>query len=208
MRVENEMDRARHISEALVVAMTSLSLACSANGQGTLIYDQQSSTESDLGGQGFAIQSFQPMGQSFTPSLDGVGFIRLHLVRGTFNQGAVIFLNLMTDSITGAVLAATSPVTLPVGFIGTADFLFPNQIPLTPGTTYYFRPIIQSGGPFSLSGDTFRYPGGSAFLNGNAVSEDLWFREGIIVPEPSTAALLLIGGSAVAYVRRKSKSKS
>jgi hypothetical protein len=185
-----------------LVALTFL-LACAAFGQGTFVYDQQSSIESDLGGQGFAIQTFQPMGQSFTPSLDGVGFIRMHLARGSFDQGAVIFLNLRTDSITGAVFAATSPVTLPVGFIGTVDFLFPNQVPLTPGTTYYFQPIIQSGGPFSASGDTFRYPGGSGFLNGNPVSEDLWFREGIIVPEPSVTGLLLVGAGLFVFARRK-----
>jgi hypothetical protein len=87
------------------------------------------------------------------------------------------------------------------------DFLFPNQVHLAPGTTYYFQPIIQSGGPFSASGDTFRYPGGSAFLNGNAVSEDLWFREGIIVPEPSAAALALIGFGTFLYARRGDKNK-
>jgi hypothetical protein len=177
-------------------------------GQGTVIYDQQSSTESDFGGQGFDIKFYKPMGQSFTPSLDGVGFIRLDLARGTFDQGAIIFLNLRTDSITGAVLAATSPVSLPVGFIGTVDFLFPTQVAVSPGTTYYFQPIIQSGGTFSASGDNFRYAGGSAFLNGNAVGEDLWFREGIIVPEPSSLALLLLGGATTAYVRRKSKAKN
>jgi hypothetical protein len=178
-----------------------------ASGQGTVIYDQQSSTESNFGEQGFDIQAFKPMGQSFTPSLDGVGFIRLRLVRGTFDQGATIFVNLMSGSITGAVLAATSPVTLPVGFIGTVDFLFASDVPVSPGTTYYFQPVIQSGGTFSTSGGTLLYPRGNAFLQGVAVGEDLWFREGIIVPEPSTLALLLVGG-ITASVRRNSKSKS
>ena len=191
----------------LGVVIVALSTIC-AFGQGTVIYDQQSSTEAHFGEEGLDIQFYQPMGQSFTPSLDGVGFIRLRLGRGSLDQGATIFLNLRTESITGAVLAATSPVTLPVGFIGTADFMFASNIPVTPGTAYYFQPIIQSGGPFSVNAGVLLYPGGSAFLNGNPVSEDLWFREGVIVPEPSTAALLLIGGSAVVYVRRKSKAKN
>jgi hypothetical protein len=185
------------------VAIITLFVA-SAFGQGTFIYDQQSSTESDLGEEGFDIQFWQPLGQSFTPSLDRVGFIRMYLGRGSFNQGAAIFLNLRTDSITGAVLASTSPVTLPVGFIGTVDFFFTNEVPLTPGITYYFQPKIQSGGPFSVSGDTFRYPGGNAFLQGIASrGDDLWFREGIIVPEPSVTALLVLGSGAFVYARRK-----
>jgi hypothetical protein len=187
------------------VAIVAVSTAC-AIGQGTVIYDQQSSTESNFGGQGFAIQSFQPMGQSFTPSLDGVGFIRMSLSRGSFNQGATIYLNLRSDSITGAVLAATSPVALAVGFIGTVDFLFASDVPVSPGTTYYFQPIIQSGGPFFVTGDSFRYPGGSAFLQGDPVSEDLWFREGIIVPEPTAFALVLFGGGVFAYARRRQNS--
>jgi hypothetical protein len=186
------------------LAAASLISICAACAQGTFVYDQQSSTESDFGELGFDIQFWQPLGQSFTPSLDGVGFIRMRLGRGSFDQGATVFLNLRTDSITGAVLAATSPVTLPVGFIGTVDFLFANQVPLTPGTRYYFQPVIQSGGPFSVSGDTFRYPGGNAFLQVSASSgDDLWFREGIIVPEPSTTTLLLVGAGMFAYARRK-----
>jgi len=209
MRVEDKTVRflrpKQSCSIATAVAVFLIS-ACSACGQGTVIYDQQSSTESNFGGQGFAIQSFQPMGQSFTPSLAGVGFIRMFLGRRSFDQGATIYLNLRSDSITGVVLVATSPVALAVGFIGTVDFLFASAVPVNPGTTYYFQPIIQSGGPFSATGDTFLYAGGSAFLQGVPVGEDLWFREGIIVPEPSTLALLLVGGGAIAYVRRKSKS--
>jgi hypothetical protein len=43
---------------------------------GTFIYDQQSSTEANLGEAAVVIQSSQPVGQSFTPSLSSVGFIR------------------------------------------------------------------------------------------------------------------------------------
>jgi hypothetical protein len=206
MRDENKVDDSRRVKQTCRVLMTWLFLSCAAFGQGTMVFDQQSSTESNFGEQGFDIQAFKPMGQSFTPSLAGVGFIRLRLGRGTFDQGATIFVNLMSGSITGAVLAATSPVTLPVGFIGTVDFLFANDVPVSPGTTYYFQPVIQSGGTFSASGGTLLYPRGNAFLQGVPVGEDLWFREGIIVPEPSTLALLLVGGGALAYVRRKSKS--
>ncbi len=197
--------RNRAPTYSMPIAATLL-VACVALGQGTVIYDQQSSTEADLGAQGFSIASNQPIGQSFTPSLEAVRFIRMSLSRGSFNQGATIYLNLRSDSITGAVLAATSPVALAVGFIGTVDFLFASDVPVSPGTTYYFQPIIQSGGPFFVTGDSFRYPGGSAFLQGDPVSEDLWFREGIIVPEPTAFALVLFGGGVFAYARRRQNS--
>src|SRR5690349_17694900 len=117
--------------KALLLAISCFAFLVStqiALGQGTIIYDQQSSTAANLGEQAFSIGSNQPIGQSFTPSLEAVRFISLSLSRGSLNQGATISINLRSGSITGAVLATTSPITLPVGFIGTSDFFFPNDI--------------------------------------------------------------------------------
>ncbi|MGI8967287.1 MAG: hypothetical protein ACR2H1_14545, partial [Limisphaerales bacterium] len=48
-----------------------------ARSQGTFIYDQQSSTnENEPGGNG-TIQNLSPLGQSFTPMMTSIGFIRL-----------------------------------------------------------------------------------------------------------------------------------
>jgi hypothetical protein len=42
----------------------------------------------------------------------------------------------------------------------------------------------------------YNYPGGTAFYHGvSDPTEDLWFREGIVVPEPSSIFLLLTGGA-------------
>src|SRR5882762_9571744 len=76
------------------------------NAQGTMIFDQQSSDESN-GGVGLnVIQNAQPTGQSFTPSLDGVGFVRLHFFDMVRNNGtgAVVYVNLRSDSITGPII--------------------------------------------------------------------------------------------------------
>jgi len=74
---------------------------------------------------------------------------------------------------------------------------------VTPGVTYYFQPIIQSGDGFAVYAYNFGYSGGNTFYNGTADSfNDLWFREGIVVPEPSTMALLL-AGVGLSVLRRR-----
>lgn len=195
----------------LLAAIALSALSRVALGQGTMVFDQQSFGESNYGEFLANIQGSQPMGQSFTPSLDGVGFIRLYISDNFFDGiGTTIFVNLRAGSITGAVLSSTSPVSLPDRFHGPTNFFFALQVPVTPGTTYYLEPVVQSGQDFGTGYDgRYGYTGGTAFFNGNAdPSSDLWFREGIIVPEPSIAALLLVGGATVAYVRRKSKSQA
>ncbi len=115
-----------------------------------------------------------------------------------------VYLNLLSGSITGAVLNATAPVTLLNGFQGHVTFFFPSEVPLTPGTTYYFRPVIQNGESFSMGTDTkWHYPGGMAFARGQPAPDyDVWFREGIIIPEPSAGALLFVGLAAFLCHRR------
>src|SRR6516225_2908893 len=111
--------------------------------QGTFVFDQQSSDESNGGSGGTTIQDFQPMGQSFTPSLNGIAFVRLNLfdVNRNNGQGATIYVNLRSDSITGSIISSTAPVSLPDNFglplnTGYVTFLFPTEVPLQPGTTY------------------------------------------------------------------------
>jgi len=176
-----------------------------ANAQGTFIYDQQSSDENQLGGGGADISSGQPFGQAFTPSLSGVGFIRLYLSDNVFNGlGTTVYVNLRANSITGNVVSSTTPVSVLDRFVGAVNFFFPTNIPVTPSVTYYFQPLVQSGESFSVYGyNAFQYPGGTAFSQGIAVpSWDLWFREGIyIVPEPSAAALGLLGFTWLAWTK-------
>jgi len=171
----------------------------SAHAQGTFVFDQQSSDESNPGSSGNIIQNVQPTGQSFTPSLDAVGFVRLQLF--DFNRsngiGATIYVNLRADSITGPIVDSTAPVTLPDNFglpftSGFVTFTFATTVPVQPGVKYFFQPIVQSGDQWVIAGGSFNYPGGDIYANGVAGSSDYWFREGIIVPEPSTSTLLLL----------------
>ncbi len=182
-------------------------LALSTHGQGTFVYDQQSSDESKPSQGNYGITSFQqPVGQSFIPTLPFVDFIRLQLLDGNPGNGlgASIFVNLRANSITGAVLGATSPVFIPDNNAVTFTNFFFSTVSVTPGVTYYFQPVIQSGDGFLAgAGMPANYPNGMAFVNGagNPI-DDFWFREGVI-PEPSSTALLLTGVGTLALAMRQ-----
>lgn len=177
-----------------------------AHSQGTFIYDQQSVPNDTTGGEGApVIQANGPVGQSFTPLLPGVGFVRLFLFDLSLNGiGATIFLNLRSDSMTGPILGSTQPVFMADGFTGRTNFFFPTEVAVSPGTTYIFELVVQSGDNWRVIDDSqFNYPGGTAFGQGlPAPPFDLWFREGIIVPEPSTGLLGLIGSVVLLYRQR------
>ena len=193
-----------------LVAFASLCLP--AYGQGTFIYDQQSAVEGAAQDGGGFIQTNQPFGQSFTPTLSAVGFIRLWLndVYPGNGIGATLYVNLLSNSITGAVMGSTAPVSLPDSFGdngsgGYVNFFFPTPVALSSGTPYFFQPVVQVGGDTLLAAGSgfYLYPGGTMYSHGNATLLDLWFREGIVVPEPSSITLFLIGSGLVAWHRRK-----
>ena len=185
-----------------------------ASAQGTFIYDQQSADESTGGGVAGDIESNQPIGQSFTPALDFVGFIRLRLAdyNSGNGTGTTVYLNLRSDSITGTILASTEPVFMPDGFgVGTGNrgytnFFFPQAVAVIPETAYYFQPVVLSGDPCAIAAYPYNYPRGTAYIQGVASLNDLWFREGIIVPEPSTWLIIVLGAATifVRFVRRRS----
>ncbi len=184
-----------------------LSASLSVHGQGTFVYDQQSSIEGSYQEGSADIQQTQPMGQSFTPQLSSVGFIRLYVGNGILGNTspATLHVNLRSDSITGSLLGSSAPFLIPEGalFAAPVTLLFSNSIPVTPGLTYYFQPVVSNNNNLMLSWGPYNYPGGTAFFGGapDPSNGDLWFREGIVVPEPASAALLLIGALALAAAR-------
>jgi hypothetical protein len=178
--------------------------------QGTFLYDQQSALEGAPGEGAPTIQGSQPIGQSFTPTLSSVGFIRLWLGDATANNsaGASVYVRLLGNSITGNVISSTEPVFMPDGFgrgtNGYVNFIFSVPPTVTPGVTYFFQPVVQSGDLWHIIMDTdYNYSGGTAFgLGQPGPGYDLWFREGVFIPEPSSTLLLLSGAALVLYVRR------
>ena len=171
--------------------------AVTAKGQGTFLYDQQSATNG-IGTFFVSITEAQPLGQAFTPSLSAVGFVQLQLFNAFTPTNATIAVNLWADSLGGTLLGTTEPLSLPARF-GTANtnFLFASPVAVTPGNTYYLQPVIQSGGnsDWFLRVDFYNYSGGALFMQGQPRTDGqvAWFREGIIVPEPSTMLLFGLG---------------
>jgi len=148
------------------------------------------------------------MGQSFTPSLSSVDFVQMK-----FNDfyrsngvGTTVYVNLRADSISGTVLGSTAPVFMPVNFsYGITNFFFSTSVTVIHGITYYFQPFVQSGdSAWSVIVNAYNYPGGSAIFQGSPYPDrDLWFREGILAPEPYTAWLILLGTGCIAWYRRR-----
>jgi hypothetical protein len=189
-----------------VILLVSL-LSQSVRSQGMFLYDQQSADES-LFLEGDLALGEQPLGQSFMPTLSLVGFVRFYISGGAFGGGTFV-VNLRSDSITGTVLASTATVTLPAASGGFINFYFEDPVPVTPGISYYLQPVSLAGGGWGINAANFyNYAGGNAFYQGAELSNaDLWFREGIVVPEPSATVLVLIGSGMLLYVRR-SRSRS
>jgi hypothetical protein len=121
---------------------------------------------------------------------------------------ATVFVNLWSGSISnGTLLSSTDPVFIPDGALNlVTNFLFSTPATVTPGTTYYLQPYLQSGDT-SLSvigSQVFNYPGGTAYFDGSPDinNSDLWFREGVIdVPEPSASLLMLLSSGLFLYAR-------
>jgi hypothetical protein len=173
-----------------------------ALGQGTFLCDQQSADEAGIIEGGARIQSNAPFGQSFTPTLYSIGFVRLFLYDAAFGNtsSGTLSINLRGDSIAGTLLGFTEPVVIPAHFAGFADFFFSTPVPVDPGSVYYLEPLVQSGNTWGVNQAGYNYPGGTLFAHGvpDPSNGDMWFREGIVVPEPSSASLALVGAAALA----------
>lgn len=158
------------------------------------MFDQQSAL-SGLASGGAPILSQQPMGQSFTPSLSAVGFVQFQFENISGSVGGTVFVNLVENSITGSVVASSSPIIVQDNFFGTKSFFFASNVPVQAGVEYFFLPVLQSGDNVNVLSDFYNYTGGAAYYSGirRTDSRDFWFREGIVVPEPTSAGLIICG---------------
>jgi hypothetical protein len=145
------------------------------------------------------------LAQSFTPSLNAVGFVQLRSLNATPSGSSVtLVVNLREGAFNGPVVSSTDPVAI-VGSVGLGTFYFPDNVPVTPGQLYFFQPVLQSLGSLSVGfKDPSPYLGGDLWGNGvPSPTGDLWFREGIVVPEPGALVLLLLGSGAFLRFRRR-----
>jgi hypothetical protein len=181
-------------------------------GQGTLVVDQQSANRSDSHSS-IAVAN---TGQSFTPTMSGIDFIQIAVADPSSPPSAdQVFVNLRSGSITGAIIGTTGPVDMPnstnigPGFFSTC--FFPATVPLTPGVQYFFQPVdTLNNNSVGIELGTFNYSGGQMYSGSSTLLDfDLWFTEGIVVPEPGTVAVLALGSGMMAWhVRRRRRGIS
>jgi hypothetical protein len=176
--------------------------------QGTFQYDQQSLNHSIGANVLYNIQPNGPIGQSFTPLLSSVGFVQFDLYDGHPNNGlgATLYINLRSNSISGPVLSSTDPVFLPdtVSGGGVTNFLFSTAVAVAPGTTYFFEVVVQSSDLWRLNTVPDLYSGGTMLYQGAAQPlQDSWFREGVVIPEPSAIVVFFFTAAAALLIRRK-----
>jgi hypothetical protein len=151
--------------------------------------------------------NIESAGQSFVPTLSSVGFAQFYLNDASpVLQSSTLAVDIWSGSFAnGVFLGQTAPVTVGPFNAGAISFYFSNPVAVTPGTTYFLQPIVLSGDIESagLVPGT-GYPNGEAFISGVAnPNYDLWFNEGIVVPEPSTFSLAIVGMLGIAPVLRR-----
>jgi hypothetical protein len=201
-----------------ILLLVTFLVACPAwcRAQGTLVFDQQSSTNPDnAAGSGVIQQLATPYGQSFTPALSGIDFVMLGFYDAQPGNGlgATVFVNLRSGSIGGPVIGYTSPISMRDGFGivagGVTNLLFLSTLALVPGQVYYLQPVVQAGDLWGVNAGPYGYPAGSTFLGGAPLlGSDYWFLEGIIVPEPACGLLALLGAGAFFFKSLWQKSNS
>lgn len=155
------------------------------------IVDQQNAGAGFFLGATVALN--QGFGQSFTPALPAINAADFSLISG--GSSSTIRLDIFSGSgFGGSLIGSSNSITISGGSSQTYEFNFPMSIAIVPGNTYTFRLTLLSGSTYSPENSTDTYAGGTAFspdgLPGSSV--DLAFVEGLAIPEPSTAWLLLL----------------
>jgi hypothetical protein len=201
----------------IFVLLASTALFLGINPRVSAEIDQSSTTSSSNRG----VESFTPIGQSFTPTLSQLDFVTLLVADGSsLSNGSTAAVRIHDTSIAGPILGTSQPIFLADCFSssgvpgcgmtgGTAvatRFDFATSVALTPSHPYVLEPFIVSGDNYTVvTALTDAYPGGTAIYSGVAdPTGDLWFIEGTLpVPEPSTAALLVMGCVNVWFAHRR-----
>lgn len=151
--------------------------------------------------QGYTLPG-QLVGQEFVPTLASLDSVELQMNSQSSSLGSAL-INIRAGNIVGAILGTSN--TLAMTNVGNPlqlyHFDFPGSVPLVPGNTHVIEVVHAAGGSVGvfLGGGLGlgTYAAGHAIAFGvQQIDDDLWFREGPVVPEPSTAtltALALVG---------------
>lgn len=161
---------------------------------------------------------FFSLAQSFVPEESSLDFVYLTLTDpSTATNGSSALVKILEGSLNGDILGVSETLFfedcfnfeggpncgIAGGFPVEARFDFTESVLLSPGTTYVIQIDHVSGDGLGVGmTNADSYPPGGAWVDGSFQSVgDLWFREGLFVPEPST--WLLLGLGATMLCRRR-----
>ena len=197
--------RRTEVVKHATVAVCCWLAAANALSQGLLV-DQASGTPNEITTESTTLPG-NAIVQSFTPSLSAVGFVQLQTYISAASSGETVMINLRQDAYNGPIVSSTTPIVVVNGITQIGTFYFPANIPIIPNQVYYFEPVVLSGGTWFVG-----YKGPSTYDRGDLFSNgapsgavDLWFQEGIVVPEPAAVWLLLFGSGLFLWQRRVGK---
>ncbi|SRR6266511_2015539 len=169
-----------------------------------LLVDQASGTLEEPVVNSLRIPGNQ-LAQSFTPFFSSVGFVQLRsLVPQPSGSSVTVVVNLRQGAYDGPVLSSTDPVII-TGFADVGTFYFSDNIPIAAGQMYFFEPVLQSLGSLEIGFNSpSTYDRGDLISNGvpSGGVADLWFREGVVVPEPSAGLLFFLSTMSVVLLLR------
>jgi PEP-CTERM motif len=182
----------------LAAVVLGLAAATAGPAEADLIIDQsQVATEGFV----FGVQFFSPIGQSFTPTFNGIDFAIFGLSKFTPAPNPIRVE--VRSGVNGALLGTSNPVSPPPGFAPIEfEFDFPSTVPLTPGQKFSLilapeNPALNDYG-LQVGSIDASYQGGGLIASGvERLSQQTFFKEGVFstaVPEPSTLASAGIGG--------------
>lgn len=179
------------------------------------LIDQSSGPEGPtVGGQVIGVNA---IGQTFRPSFGSLDFVQVQGVVFPDNATASSRVVLRLGNETGSFLAASAPLSIQDGTLQTRTYLFDTPVALTPGERYYFgMELLGTGSPttemvVSIIDHGDPYPAGDLVVNGFVnPGMDLWFREGLTIPEPSVPGLLGLGALALGFrgVRPRARART